>query len=202
MSILVELMMSGPLRVEELRRRCDKVSKRTFYIALQQAENSGLVTRIRKSRKNVVVELNPSQPEAKKARELYGSLQTSLSEQYSKQENEFNDTLQAAYKAKDWKRLRHVVFKQASLLAISSVAFALLEGQFTHPSDSFHLRFHQEIDAYVMRRQKQIIHESIAKYGEKVSYLLQVWLANHAKEIGLKYRLLLRLGDLLKQAPE
>jgi DNA-binding HxlR family transcriptional regulator len=184
MAIIVELMLSGPLRVEELRQRCENVSKRTFYLELKRAEKMGLLVRIRKSRKNVVVQLNPKNYEARKAKETYDSLQRILNEYYSKRELDLRNSLQAAYQSRDRKKLRQMVFKQAWFLAVSSVAFVLLEGRNVgRPSDSFFLRFQQEIDTYLILRNKKMIYESIRAYGKDVTDALEEWLAAHAKEI-------------------
>lgn len=178
--ILAKLVIHGPVRVEELQKLCDSMSKRTFYLALKEAEGAGLLVRVRKSRKNVLVQLNSRKPEVGKVTEAYDQQRKLLGLYYTPNwETVLREHLFAASESPSRKELRQLIFEQARLFAIASVASLFLEVNLDDPV----LRVQKEIGSLVLQRHKQVINDIIKDYGKDATTALEVWLAKQAKEV-------------------
>jgi len=172
--ILVQLVIAGPLRVEELQERCESMSKRTFYLALKEAEESGLLVRVRKTRKNVLVKLTPRNSEIIKE---YDHQRKFLGLYYTPPETASREPFSAGSKPRNNKELRQLIFNQAWLLAIASVSSVLLEKNLPV------LGVEKELSDLVLQKHKQIMKDSLKEYGDDAILALEAWLAKHAKEI-------------------
>jgi DNA-binding transcriptional ArsR family regulator len=178
--ILAQLTIHGPLRVEELQKRCANMSKRTFYLALKEAEESGLLVRVRKSRKNVLVQLNPRKPEIGKGIKAYDHERKQLGLYYTPEsETIFHGSLLAAIESRNRKEFTRLIFNQAWRVAIASVMSILLEANLDDPV----MNVQKEIDNLLLQRHKQMVHDCIKKYGSDAKAALEAWVAKQAKEI-------------------
>ncbi len=183
--ILAQLVIHGPVRVEELQKLCDSMSKRTFYLALKEAEGSGLLVRVRKSRKNVLVQLNSRKPEVGKAKEVYDQQRKLLGLYYTPNwETALREALFAASESRSRKELRRLIFEQARLFVIASMVSLFLEATL----DDLVLQVQREISNLLLQRHKQVINDVIKDYGRDAATALEEWYFNQAKEVTPKIR--------------
>jgi hypothetical protein len=156
------------------------MSKRTFYLALKEAEESGLLVRVRKSRKNVQVQLNHRKPEIGKATEAYDHQRKFLGLYFTpRSETTLRESLLAASKSRNRKELRQLIFDQAWLFAIASVMSLFMEANL----DDTVLKVQREIDNLLLQGHKQVMSDSIKEYGSDAKTALEVWLTKQAKEV-------------------
>jgi len=177
--ILAQLVIQGPIRVEELQKQCASMSKRTFYLALKEAEKSGSLVRIRKSRKNVLVQLNPKRPEIRNALESYDQHRKLLGLYYTPNwERSFREKLLAARESHTHKEVKRLISELAWLLAISSVASLYLE---SNTEDAI-VRVRREVGDLLQQRQRQALGRIIKEYDMDVKSALEAWLRRQVQE--------------------
>ena len=176
--ILAQLMIHGPSRVEKLQKRCSNMSKRTFYLALKEAEESGLLVRVRKSRKNVLVQLNARNDEIGRQIEAYDHQRKLLGLYYTPDfENTLQESLQAASKSRNRKELTQLILNQAWLYAITSVMSILTEANVDNPISKVQL----EVENFLLQKHRQMVSDCIKEY-DAARAALEAWATKQAKE--------------------
>lgn len=183
--ILAQLVIHGPLRVEELQNRCESMSKRTFYFALKEAEEAGFLVRVRKSRKNVLVQLNPGKAEIGRELKEYDHQRKLLGSYYTPElESTFHDSVLAASQSRNRKELTQLIIDQMWLFALASASSILVEADLDEPV----LRIQKEVDNLLLQRHKQMVNDCIKEYGTEARTALEAWVTKQAKEITPQFR--------------
>ena len=183
--ILAQLVIHGPLRVEELQKRCESMSKRTFYLALKEAEESGLLIRVRKSRKNVLVQLNSRKAEIGKQIDEYDHQRKFLALFYTPNlASTFRESLLAASKSRDRSELTQLIINQVWLFALATVTALFLEANLDDPV----LKVQKEIDNFLLQKHKELVNNSIKEYGSDAKDALEVWVTRQAKAMAPQIR--------------
>lgn len=178
--ILAQLVIHGQLRVEELQNRCESMSKRTFYLALKEAEEAGLLVRVRKSWKNVLVQLNPRKAEIGKEIKEYDHQRKFWGLYYTPElESTFRGSLLSASNSGNRKELTQLIINQMWLFALASALSILVEADLDEPV----LKIQKEIDNLLLQRHKQMVNDCIKEYGSEAKTALEAWVSKQAKEI-------------------